>query len=313
MKYQTQGAALKKLFVFALPLVIAISTMAQAQSCIGSKIAGISGLSGARQLDDGTLLGRAKANVNIDGYGRAYHPLNATVGALIHLCNAGKVYLPNGTSYHGSESNPTCTGKFMTDFAAIKKAGWTDPNVGAIEWYGILGEGAVKIAGSTISSVVPVEIADGSGFYVSPTAFADHRVSDPRRQDRYVDPLKVRAAVVPNQKALRDAGVKMGSFGVAYDPRTGKAVPFVVGDIGPKVGEATPKLLRDMAGLPHKDPITRAGRFDGQVSEARILWVLFGSARGAVAYDAADPAAANTAAEAAFQDWGGISRLKTCL
>lgn len=201
----------------------------------------------------------------------------------------------------------------MTDFAAIKKSGWTDPKVGAIKWYGLLGEGSVKIAGSTISSVVPVELADGSGFFVSPTTFADRTVSDLRRQDRYVDPLKVRAAVVPDQKVLRDAGVKMGSFGVAYDPRTGRAVPFIVGDVGPRVGEATPKLLRDMVGLPHKDPITREERFDGQVSDARILWVLFGSARGAIAYVAEDPAATNTAAEVAFQEWGGINRLKTCI
>jgi len=276
-------------------------------------IDGIKGLSGARQLDDGTLLGFAKGNVNIDGYGRAYHPQNAAVGALIHLCNAGKVYLPNGTSYHGSESNKTCTGKFMRDFAAIKKAGWSDPKVGAINWYGILGEGSAKIAGASIESVVPVESADGSGFFVSPTAFFDGTISDPQRQDRYVDPLKVRAAVVPNQKVLRDAGVKMGSFGVAFDPKTGKAVPFIVGDIGPRLGEATPKLLRDLAGLPHKDPITREERYTGQVSDARILWVLFGSARGAIAYDAADPTASNAAADASFQEWGGIARLKTCL
>lgn len=259
------------LFTITLSLGIFVATMAQAQTCTGSKIDGIRGLSGARQLDDGTLLGLAKANVNIDGYGRAYHPQNAAVGALIHLCNAGKVHLPNGTSYHGSESNRTCTGKFMTDFAAIKKAGWSDPKVGAIEWYGILGEGSANVAGVTVKSVVPVELADGSGFFVSPTAYADRTISDPRRQDRYVDPLKVRAAVVPNQKALRDAGVKMGSFGVAYDPQTGNAVPFIVGDIGPRVGEATPKLLRDMAGLRHKDPITREERYTGQVSEARIF------------------------------------------
>lgn len=293
--------------------ILASTSVIHAQTCKGASLDGIKGLTSARQLDDGTILGRAKANVNIDGYGRAYHPKNAKADALIHLCNAGKVYLPNGTSYHGSENNTTCTGKFMADFAAIKAAGWKDPKVGLINWYGILGEGSAKIAGVTVSSVVPVEHSDGSGFFVSPTAFADTTISDVRRQDRYVDPLKVRAAVVPSQKALRDAGVVMGSFGVAYDPKTGRAVPFIVGDIGPRVGEATPKLLRDMAGLPHKDPITREERYAGQVSDARILWVLFGAAGGATGYDADDPVAANTAAEAAFQEWGGLDRLKTCL
>lgn len=77
-------------------------------------------------------------NINIDGDAKAYHPNNARGGALIHLCNAGRVVLPDGTSYHGSESNATCTGKFMTDVARIGQAGCIDRSVGAVEWYGIL-------------------------------------------------------------------------------------------------------------------------------------------------------------------------------
>jgi len=61
----------------------------------------------------------AKVNINIDGYGRAYHRENYKTDAVIHLCNAGEVFLPDGSSYQGSESNATCTGKFMKDLANI--------------------------------------------------------------------------------------------------------------------------------------------------------------------------------------------------
>jgi hypothetical protein len=50
---------------------------------------------------------RAKMNINIDGCGRAYAKTNAAAGALIHLCNAGEVFLADGTHYQGSESNAT--------------------------------------------------------------------------------------------------------------------------------------------------------------------------------------------------------------
>ena len=82
----------------------------------------------------------------------------------------GKVYLPDGSSYQGSESNATCTGRFMQDFKRIGDAGWQDSTVGAINWYGILGEGAATIHGKKIHSVKPVLQKDGSGFYVSPTS-----------------------------------------------------------------------------------------------------------------------------------------------
>lgn len=55
----------------------------------------------------------------------------------------------------------------MDDLARIEAAGWADPTVGAVEWYGILAEGSVSIGGQTIKGVKPVLQRDGSGFYVA--------------------------------------------------------------------------------------------------------------------------------------------------
>ena len=50
------------------------------------------------RLRDRGLAAFAKMNINIDGYARAYHPKNFDGGAVMHLCNAGEVFLPDGTS-----------------------------------------------------------------------------------------------------------------------------------------------------------------------------------------------------------------------
>ena len=92
-------------------------------------MAGVGGVPTIWKLSDGGVAAFAKMNINIDGYGRAYHPRNAEGGALIHLCNAGRVILPDGTRYEGSESNATCTGRFMSDVMRIGEAGWRIPRL----------------------------------------------------------------------------------------------------------------------------------------------------------------------------------------
>lgn len=295
--------------LLALVPVLLAGQLAAAAECGGTPLAGVGGVPRAWKLDSGGVAAFAKMNINIDGYAKAYHPDNAGAGALIHLCNAGRVVLPDGTSYHGSESNAICTGRFMADVARIGQAGWMDRSVGAVEWYGILGEGSAVIAGRTVSSVKPVEQRDGSGFYVSPTSLADTTVADRAVQSRYVNPLRVPAAVAP--KSIAAHGAAIGSFGVAYDLRKKIAVPFVAGDAGPRIGEGSVALARSVAGLPISDDITRANRFAGQVDTADVLWVFFGDA--VRPFDSRDPGATVTAAAAAFAAWGGQARLDSCV
>jgi len=200
----------------------------------------------------------------------------------------------------------------MQDVAKIGSSKWKDPSVGVVRWYGILGVDAVTINSKLVKGVVPVEQADGSGFYVSPTKLADETIKDVAAQQRYVHPLRVPAAVIPSSKVLTKHGVLMGSFGVAIRTDTKIPVPFVVGDAGPRIGEGTPALARALAGLPITDNITRANRFAGQM-DSGVIWVFFGSSIPRVKYEANQEAAMVKATQAAFLKWGGQKRLEECL
>lgn len=288
--------------------LLATTLYAAEADCRGTPLTDVPGWSPGWKLDgDGGFAGFAKMNVNIDGYGRAYHMKNAAAGALIHLCNAGRVYLPDGTVYEGSADNATCTGKFMSDVARIEAAGWTDPAVGVVQWYGILGEGSARMRGRTISAVKPVQQSDG--FFVSPTSLADPSIADPKVQARYVNPLRVPSAVMP--RSLAAHGVSFGTFGVAYNVQKRIAVPFVVGDGGPRVGEGSVALARKAAGLPLTDDVTRQNRFAGQVETKDVLWIFFGGA--SVRFDSANEQATVDSAAAAFAAWGGEDRLARCV
>jgi hypothetical protein len=153
-------------WVFAVvSLVFMFLQTAVAQTCGGNQLRDVGGVKNSWALEGGGIAAFAKMNVNLDGYGHAYSPKNYEGGALLHLCNAGKVYLPDGSSYQGSESNATCTGRFMQDFKRIGDAGWKNPSVGAINWYGILGEDTATIHGKAVKSVKPVLQKDWLGFF----------------------------------------------------------------------------------------------------------------------------------------------------
>jgi hypothetical protein len=257
-------------------------------------------------LDQGGVLTHAKLNINIDGSGRAYNWDNAK--GLIHLCNAGKVYPAGEIPYHGSVDNATCTTRFMRDVGRIRAAGWTDASVGAVEWYGVAATGSATIGGRTVRGVVPTEIPGGGGFLVSPTTLEDPTFP-PTDQRRYVEPLTIATAVIPSSGTLRPFGVLPGTLGVAWRRQKGIAVPFIVSDLGPRIGEGSPALARRLAGLTPKADLTRAERFQGQVDTPDVIWVFFGGPKLPPPYTATT---VETAAAAAFDAWGGLARMQVC-
>lgn len=296
--------ALRSTTAFALLSVLVSSPMSAQTDCTGeSRTLGGQAMT---IVAGGSVMTRAKLNINIDGSGRAYNWDNSK--GLIHLCNAARVYPADGASYEGSADGPTCTGKFMNDLARIKAAGWTDASVGAISWYGVLGTGTAVVQGRTVRGVTPVEIPDSGGFLVSPTTLGDPAfpTSDQRR---YVDPLVVASAVIPSSGVLTPFGVVPGTLGVAYRAKTGRAVPFIVSDLGPRVGEGSPALARRLAGLEPKAGLTRAERFQGIVDTPDVVWVFFGGNKLPPPYS---PDAVDAAGQAAFKAWGGIERLERC-
>lgn len=281
---------------------------ALAQSCIGKIQPTWVGTWPLMAINDGGFASFGKMNIDIDGYSRAYHSGNYKAGAIVHLCNAGRVYLADGSQYEGSENDLTCTGRFMSDFKRIADAGWADSSIGAISWYGILGTGEATIHGKQIRAVMPVTQLDGSGFFVSPTSLADPTVKDVRNQQRYLNPLRVPFSVVPAK--ILPLGIKLGSFGVALDLKRNIPVPFVVGDIGPRIGEGSVALARLVAGKQLSDLVTRETRNVGQVDQPRILWVFFGGR--SANFDHNHEADLVAEANRTFQEWGGNARLTNC-
>ena len=293
-------------------LLLATGTALAAQGtlCNGAPLSGVGGRNvKAWKLADGGIAAFSGMNINIDGYGKAYHPRNREAGAVLHLCVGARIWLPDGSSYEGSDPPANCTGKFMTDMAKIAAAGWMDPSVGAVEWYGVAAEGAVTIAGRTIRGVKPLLQKDGSGFYVSPTSLVDKNVPDIADQRRYPNPLRVPSAVLP--RSVAQQGIALGSFGVAIRATTQTAVPFVVGDGGPRIGEGSPALARQVSGMPPSDEINLKNRFAGQVDKPEVLWVFFGGE--ALPYDHQKEGDVAVNAQAAFERWGGSARLAQCL
>ena len=264
----------------------------------------------AHVLNDGSVLFKSRMHINFDGSRKAYHKNNIKGGAILNLCNAATVYLPEDRSYVGSESNETCTGKFLRDYRAIAKSGWHDPSVGLINWYGVLGKDNVRIGNRIVKNVEPIEQKDGSGFFISPTSLVDKDVDDPEDVRRYIDPTNVAGAVVRDPKLVSHLPIDAGSFGVAYNPKKGKAVPFIVGDFGPRVGEATPFLARQVQGIDEKTPYDRNNRAVGGVDAEEIVWIFFRKERMTAGLDSRKIA---ENAKNAYENWGGQQKLSACV
>lgn len=284
-----------------LAVTLLATAPAIAQTCQGTPAT--AGRQRVVVLVDG-VVARAPLNINIDGSGRAYNRDNAR--GLIHLCNAGQVFPAGRAAYHGSVDGPTCTGRFMADLARIEAAGWTDGRVGAVRWYGIVGTGSAVVAGRTVKGVTPVPLP--GGFFVSPTTLGDPAFPA-TDQRRYVEPLTIATAVVPSGGALSRFGVRPGTLGVALRRDTGIAVPFIVSDAGPRIGEGSPALARRLAGKAPKPDLTRAERFVGQVAGDGVTWLFLGGTPLPPPFTANRVEAAGAAA---FARWGGIERLRRC-
>jgi hypothetical protein len=109
-------------------------------------------------------------------------------------------------------------------------------------------------------------------------------VTDLKDQSRYVNPLRAPYAVVPGSLVSR--GIAFGTFGVAINRHQNMAVPFAVGDGGPRVGEGNSALARLAVGKPVTDELTHKTSAVGQVDTPDVLWVFFGGK--ATTYDHTD-------------------------
>lgn len=289
--------------VAILPCLIALSVLAE-EDCGGAKH--VIGEFNSTVLSDGSIAGWARNHVNVDGMRTAYHKVGTSKGAMTTVCNAGQAYLPDGTAFHGADNCDAFIDLYRT---ALKK-GWKNPSIGAIRWYGIVGTDEATIAGRTVKGVIPTEQSDGSGFFVSPTKLADSKY-EITNQQRYLNAEVVPYATITSSDKLKSLGIKVGTFGVAYNKITNQTATFVVGDIGPRVGEGSFALSKMLAGKPNLIA-TKENLKYVSIDAPNILWVLFGSRTG-IAETPYTDISIKKSADKAFAAWGGASRLDRCI
>jgi hypothetical protein len=303
------SVVVRNLALAALCLVYPVT--AYSQDCVGAfhKLNYGSSSQGAYLLTDRSLATWFRAAVNADGMKRAYHRDDLGGGGIISLCNAGRPYPAGRAPYNASTDNETCR-RFFADYQAIRNAGWKDPSVGAIHWFGILGQDSVRIGERLVTQAVPVEQTDGSGFFVSPTSLEDAEGHpDPSDQSRYIDAETVPAAVIRRSPAMEELGLTKGTLGVAVHRKHSKPVPFIVGDYGPRIGEGTFALGRLLQSKPLV-PANRKNIFSAHIEEKDVLWIFFGGKTMKPPYTASRVAKET---QASFDAWGGDSRLFQCI
>jgi hypothetical protein len=147
--------------------------------------------------------------------------------ALDAVCDVANAILPDGTKLHG---NSQCHAFFAAHEQA-RDAGWVARGKLRIEWYGIAtaadeGDGRWR----------PCVQATGpfAGYFVAQTAMP----ADPSKgrcdPARYIDSTRLSFVVVPGSSEFLKRGVGPGSVGAAYYAKTGRTVPTIVGDVGPR-------------------------------------------------------------------------------
>jgi hypothetical protein len=123
--------------------------------------------------------------------------------------------------------------------------------------------------------------------------------------------VKIPYLVLP-AKFSAHYGINLGDVAVLYSKSTGKTAFAVFADIGSKLGEASVATHLVLGG----NPITKIEGVERAAAgiQGKVVTAVF---RGQHATPNADPAEwtqqINTTAAAAFNQWGGIERLKSCL
>jgi hypothetical protein len=227
---------------------------------------------------------------------------------------------PNSYLVDGSGLSPTCDGAvgIVNGRPVYPPAhGWLQICESAWAHAQQTGDySGVKIFGFLADPRTNVPIVQQSGdplpgkAYVSTTSLSVSG-SPETAQRHWVDAVKIPYFVLPGKFAAHYS-IKLGDVAVLYSKSTGKTAFAVFADNGPALGEASVATHLALGGNPmvKSNGVDRAEAGMG----GKVVTAVF---RGQHANPNADPAGwtqeINTTAAAAFNQWGGIERLKSCL
>ena len=263
-----------------------------------------------------SLYFRSHMDVNTDGAGRSYHPADprGKSVALNNIANAiTAIYDAAGKQIDCTPRQGACFERYISTFEAARDAEWNPVGHPRVETHKII----PWRYDADLRRSVPCLTQEGpfKGYFVSQTS----RPADPSRdecdQNRYIDSIALNTIVLPREARWTSQGIVADEYDlVAVRDRTNGHVRFaIVGDRGPasNVGEGSIALTaslsdRHLNGRETYPEIKALRRAD-------VDYVLFPTqdvlrlAPGPLSAEKIDRLGA-----AAFEQWGGITRLDAC-
>ena len=160
-----------------------------------------------------------------------------------------------------------------------------------------------KDCGRTGKPIVQSTDDPAPGYYVVMTSMSDPAIEDCRRQGKYVDPEKIPYVALSQKIRPFDYENNEGALALIVNLRTGKRAFAVFADQAPDYGFGEGSMVLGKAlGL---DPDPKSGGTDAREN----MFVIFPDELGFTR----DVGKITGAAQAAFQKWGGNTKLEDCL
>ncbi len=160
-----------------------------------------------------------------------------------------------------------------------------------------------KECGPTGKPVVQSKTDPAPGYYVVMTSMSDPAIADCKRQDKYIDPEKIPYVALSQKIRPFDYDNNEGALALVFNLRTGKQAYAVFADQAPDYGFGEGSITLGKAlGL---DPDPKTGGTDVREN----VFVVFPDELGFTR----DLEKINTAAQSAFQKWGGEAKLDDCM
>lgn len=246
--------------------------------------------------------------VNADGAPDSYRPGG---DGLSYACDGAVAYEDGECVYPGAANwQPKCNAAF----ARAKAEAWNGDFMCVFGWEMA---GGRRFGNATVGGA-PVLQQWGDpapGNYVSSTRMTIAG-APPGSQRRYVNSREIPFFVLSGKlKTLTGATIGLsGSAGVAYRPSTGALAYAIAADQGPgwQIGEGSIALHRALG----SEPITRINGVDRAKRNITddVVYLVFPNALTPAKLDAAAfKADLETQAKAAFDEWGGLEKLKACV
>jgi hypothetical protein len=284
-------------------LVAAVSVVGQSASA-ACNIEGVSihptRSEGDRRIygDKTNLFFTSGLAVNTDGAVTSYHPQDpwGDKGVAINtICNGANVR----DAANQVLDYRRCT-ELIRNFDIARSKSFAPNALPQVEFYAV----ATKNAR-------PCVVPDGpyKGYFVSTTSLIADPSKDVCDPARYLDSLTVPFSIYPNHANFTDNGVNKGDIVVTYNPTTDRIEYSIIGDRGPKWGlaEGSVYMAKTLSNRT-KNPKSRKEVYRFALPKVHTL--MLPSASVSQPFTAEKIQAAG---KAAFESWGGMSRMRDCI